>query len=131
MLQVLSLHDNNLKRLPNDLCSLTKLTDLNICNNRLRELPKDIGKLVRLVNLDVQGNFLYELPPSIVDLTRIECVLLSRNSLCALPDGFGGNAPSLRALALANNSLQHLPVSLKRATRLQVGLHFNHRGYAD
>ena len=47
--QVLLLHDNHLRDLPDSICGLTSLTELDLHCNQLMHLPRDFTRLTRSV----------------------------------------------------------------------------------
>ena len=47
-LTALYLNDNNLTRVPSEICKLTSLTHLDLSANKLRSLPVELGDLVTL-----------------------------------------------------------------------------------
>ena len=76
------MHHNKLKKLPEALGKLTKLTSLNLSHNNLKELPLSLSSLNRLKTLDVRNN---------PKLTRLDKSLAQAKSLQTLeldPDLF-------------------------------------------
>ncbi|HIP35682.1 MAG TPA: leucine-rich repeat domain-containing protein, partial [Crocinitomix sp.] len=61
---------NRLKKLPNEICNLPKLTQLYVGYNRLKTLPDSIGKLP-LTNLFIHQNQINVLPDDFYDLTKL------------------------------------------------------------
>jgi len=60
------LQDNNIRKLPNELVYLNKLTILNVSRNNLKQLPDGIGQLQQLNTLDISYNkSLHKLPKSL------------------------------------------------------------------
>lgn len=65
-LQELYLQDNNIRKLPNEIAYLNKLTILNVSRNNLKQLPDGIGQLQQLNTLDISHNkSLHKLPKSL------------------------------------------------------------------
>ncbi|RLU24955.1 hypothetical protein DMN91_003046 [Ooceraea biroi] len=62
----LYLQDNNIRKLPNEIALLNKLTILNVARNNLKQLPEDIGQLQQLITFDISHNkSLQKLPKSL------------------------------------------------------------------
>ena len=55
-LQVLYIHYNKLKKLPETLANLKKLESLDISHNNLKELPNGLGQLARVRTFNLSGN---------------------------------------------------------------------------
>ena len=83
-LKILDLEGNNLTSLPAALGKLRSLRILNLSDNRIRILPGSIGELKELRVLDVDGNpLLSSLPQCIASLpllTELECEPALQNS---------------------------------------------------
>lgn len=47
-LTILNLRNNNLIRLPSDICHLINLRSLDLSGNKLRTLPAELGELIQL-----------------------------------------------------------------------------------
>ncbi|GAB0094855.1 leucine-rich repeat-containing protein 40 [Sergentomyia squamirostris] len=65
-LKVLSLKDNKLKEISNDIILLRSLITLDISNNLLEQLPSSLAMLSHLANLQVDGNPLKSLRRDII-----------------------------------------------------------------
>lgn len=60
------MQDNNIRKLPNEIAYLSKLTILNVSRNNLKQLPENIGQLQQLVTFDISENkSLHKLPKSV------------------------------------------------------------------
>lgn len=60
------MQDNSIRKLPNEIVHLSKLTILNVSRNNLKQLPEGIGQLQQLTNLDISYNkSLQKLPKSL------------------------------------------------------------------
>lgn len=60
------MQDNNIRKLPNEIAYLNKLTILNVSRNNLKQLPDGIGQLQQLNTLDISHNkSLHKLPKSL------------------------------------------------------------------
>ena len=120
-LKILTLNDNDLIEVPNELFDLTKLTILEIKNNELIDIPKQIGKLARLRELDLRNNEFRVLPNSFVNLKSLYKLQLWGNDLEYLPDRIG-NLSSLKELYLRGNRLLTLPVSITKLNLTYIDL---------
>lgn len=104
--------EQKLTELPESLCGLKQLKDLNASCNQLKKLPENIGQLTALQSLDLRDNKLTELPESIGQLTALQKLYLDGNELKELPETIG-QLTALKILDLGNNHLTDLPPSLK------------------
>jgi Leucine-rich repeat (LRR) protein len=66
MLEHLNLRTNELKTLPDSICSLPKLKNLNLSNNELIQLPDSIDRLTEIEILNLNNNKLFFLPRSLI-----------------------------------------------------------------
>lgn len=107
---------NNLRTLPPQTARLTNLLTLNLGCNPLRELP-DLGALVKLKNFDLFSCTLYEFPTWISNLVALEKMRFNGNECISLPDIFA-SLPNLGFMAINDNFLCEIPVSLCQHTRL-------------
>lgn len=102
-LYMLSLKSNRLESIPEGALS-PRLTWLILTDNRLRRLPDDIASLTGLRKLMLTGNLLSSLPDAITQCLNLELVRLSDNCLEALPAGML-QMPKLAWIALAGNPM--------------------------
>lgn len=100
-----------LRRVPDEVWTLTKLTDLQLSNNRISSLPDAIGNLTSLERLGLAGNRLASLPDGIGGCESLEGLWAHGNLLGTLPDTIG-RCERLRNLMLAGNRLRALPDSI-------------------
>ncbi len=75
----LSLACTELKRIPQEIGNLTKLSYLDISGNELDVLPETISKLESCEALDIGDNMLTSLPSSIVHMKKIKSLYLNDN----------------------------------------------------
>ena len=72
-LRKLDLHcSKKLESLPDSICELSNLEELNVESTLLRSLPEQIGKLQKLKSLDIGQTHILKLPESILELTGLE-----------------------------------------------------------
>ena len=110
-LRVLFLGANSLTELPLGLFSgLSKLTELNLSYNSLVSLPEDLFHgLKRLRLLSLNSNHLTTLPLGLFDgLSNLQFLWLYNNSLVSLPDNLFNELTSLHLLGLSDNNLTRL-----------------------
>ncbi|KNC80416.1 hypothetical protein SARC_07223 [Sphaeroforma arctica JP610] len=114
-LQTLSLGSifggNNLRVLPDAMCSLPELVELDVSRNDIEYLPRNIGDLPKLSILKAAHNKLRRIPPSIGQLEQLSSLDLAHNALRSLPAALG----SLNKMAMLNvqdNQLTRLPGEL-------------------
>eukprot|EP00899_Mesostigma_viride_P018868 jgi/Mesvir1/26983/Mv20695-RA.1 len=128
-LQKLTLTNNGLRRLSEDLAKLDSLTLLDLSYNVLEGLPAAIGSLQQLKSLDVSFNKLCELPTQVASLPALVRLYCSSNQLRELPMGLG-NCRELTELKAGTNRLQSLPPDLGYCHRL-ILLDIQENGITD
>ena len=134
-LQILDMHDNNLKVLPEEIGALENLSRLNLshnkltflpvgfyklkqlrvvnlCHNELNELDEELGNLDMLDNLDIAHNKLIELPASIGCLSKVSNFNASHNMLESIPYEISFMR-SVNCLEMSHNNIQELGDSIK------------------
>ena len=100
---------------------LTALLQLSLTENQLESLPEEVGSLQRLRLLDVSRNNLTSLPASLFLLPALQTLLLAHNSLSdsSFPTDLQGPVlPSLHQLDIAGNQLTSLPAFLAHTPHL-------------
>ena len=108
----LSLYDNQLIELPDDMAGLHELRDLSIGNNRLTALPAALCRLTALESLNLGQNCITTLPESIDALQHLQMLDLGHNALTALPAALGRLPQLTQFLYLSNNQLREIPDAL-------------------
>jgi len=109
LLNEISISDRDmLEKIPNSICELIELTELNLSNNKIEYLPESIGKLKQLKYLYLTDNKLEYLPKSIVKLKQLQYLYLTNNLLKKLHNSVG----ELKMLLLEMNELTSLPILL-------------------
>ncbi|KAK7329116.1 hypothetical protein VNO77_23262 [Canavalia gladiata] len=117
----LDLSNNNLQEIPESLTArLLNLEVLDVHSNQLRSLPNSIGCLSKLKVLNVSGNFIEFLPKTIEDCRALEELNVNFNKLSKLPDTIGFELINLKKLAVNSNKLVFLPSSTSHLTALKV-----------
>lgn len=104
---------------PDELWTLTHLTDLWLRWGELEELPEEIGQLKKLEDLLIVSNHLQRLPNEIVSLSRLRHLELTDSQVTELPEDFG-HLGSLRVVIFHRNQLQKLPDSFGQMSRLEI-----------
>lgn len=118
LLKSLSLNNNKLTVLPDELCSLKKLDTLSLNNNHLRELPSTFGQLSALKTLSLSGNQLQALPPQLCNLRHLDVVDLSKNQIRSIPDIVG--ELQVIELNLNQNQISQISVRISCCPHLKV-----------
>lgn len=114
----LSINQNQIQKLSEDIGEMKNLKTLCCYDNRLVTLPESLHKLENLTQLNVNNNFMTALPESFCLTPRLQVAYLSNNRLTALPEDIG-RMTELRALYLDSNTLSTLPEGFFRLPRLQ------------
>ncbi|ORZ06854.1 hypothetical protein BCR42DRAFT_295708, partial [Absidia repens] len=83
-LEELELSFNQLRFLPDSMI-IPSLVNLNVSRNQLDFLPTSIGQCQALKTLNVSKNHLTSLPATLVDLDNLELLDISENLLCIMP----------------------------------------------
>jgi Leucine-rich repeat (LRR) protein len=128
-LKKLSISQNRLKILPNDLLSCTKLEILEINSNRLSSLPTNLGIFIVLQRLNVYNNNLTELPLSIGLCVSLKYLNIHSNRLTSLPNTLG-SCFQLEYLDVSCNQLKELPEDLQYLVSL-IHCDFNHNNLSS
>jgi Leucine-rich repeat (LRR) protein len=81
-LQLMSLANNNLTRLPDSIVNMTNLRDLSLIYNKIVKLPDRIGLLCSLQKIGINNNCLESLPVTFGALNMLQRVDLGM--ICAL-----------------------------------------------
>lgn len=108
---------NKIGSLPNSICILTNLTELNLFNNNLKFIQKQISCLISLKTLDLSNNAFENFPTNISYLTNLTKLVLGRNSISYIPDNISGLI-SLNNLNLSYNKLTEFPIFVCRLRNL-------------
>lgn len=116
-LEILSLHSNKLKSLP-DLSALSSLTYLTLSSNEtLQNIPPTVFDLPNLTTLSLDYCPVGQVPEDIDKLIKLESLRMIDCNLTELPTSFG-MLENLKELHLKNNRLTSLPESMGDLTAL-------------
>ena len=85
----LSVADNQLDDLPDNLYELSELRELDVSNNMIKVFPPDLGKMIGLSHLVMAGCKVQALPPEIGDMRGLTYLDVSSNELTKLPAQLG------------------------------------------
>jgi len=124
-LNILSLHNCNIKKFPTKITQLKQLQTLDLSNNQLSAIPAEIGQLKELRILYLSNNQLSAIPTEIGQLKELRILYLSGNQLSAIPAEIG-QLRNLQTLYLSYNKLSSLPAKIVELENLQtLDLRFN------
>ncbi|KAL0577854.1 cysteinyl-tRNA synthetase [Marasmius crinis-equi] len=107
---LLNISNNKFKVLPNVVCELKNLRDLDISFNMIEELPEEIEKLQKLEHLIVTGNRLTSIPKQCAKLHSLRRLDCRRNTIADL--GVIGMLPWLDKISADWNALHELNLSV-------------------
>lgn len=118
-LQLLSMNNNKIRSLSENVGNLQRLGTLSVKNNVLQTLPASIGLLQRLHTLDVSNNKLSMLPDTIWQCSELETFNASFNSLVEFPyaSAAPSEGPDERERSLSTGTTSFVPplaMSLRR-----------------
>lgn len=136
-LNTLSITGNkNLKELPENFNTLSKLSTLDLQNNGLEALPEGFGNFSSLTSLYLNDNKLTSIPNGFVDSLEIHSlfrIYLNNNNLVTLPDGFANSKkfPGLLFIHLDNNKLTALPDSFCQGYNFLYQIFLNNNRLID
>ncbi len=100
MLEMLLLWDNKISNpLLESVCSLTRLTELDLSNTKIKKLPETIGHLTNLRGLSLATNDIAKLPKTIGDLTNLRALRLGYAHVLEVPESIG-NLTNLETLSI-------------------------------
>jgi Leucine-rich repeat (LRR) protein len=115
----LSLSDQKIKTVPEELFQLKNLQVLNLNGCKLKVLPETLGDLANLEMLSLFDNKLRTLPVNIRKLRHLEVLYLGGNKLTEIPVWIGGMG-KLRILDISRNPIT--PLELMQIGRLMPKL---------
>lgn len=109
----------------------TRLEYLSLKNDHLTDIPEEIGLLPNLKTLDLSGNDFVSLPKSFRNLTNLEEIFLNDEKRFVLDKNIFilKDLPRLRIVHLENDSLRSLPRSFSKLNQLEF-LYLNNNQFA-
>ena len=121
-LRFLSVRNNKLYKLPEEITNLKNLEVLNLYwNENLSELPQDLEKLSKIRNINIGGNPKLDLSITfmlLAKLPNLKSVTLSFNKIKVLPVETG-LLSQVEELIIDNNLLEELPEEMSELKNLK------------
>ena len=109
-LKRLNLEGNHIKHIPRWLTSLDSLEEINLNFNKLNLKKRDIRRMSKVEDVLLAGNGLKKLPDN-VGVLRCESLNLSKNQLNSLPKSFA-ELKQARYLIFYDNAFESIPEEL-------------------
>jgi Leucine rich repeat len=117
-LKKVQLLKNELSALPLGIGKCVNLRYLDVSHNNITRLPEDFSDGMQHIRiLKISNNPLKQLPPSVIASPVLEELHANAIGIEELPDAFCENS-MLTVLHLGENTLQHLPPSFARLTKV-------------
>ncbi|XP_004002123.1 leucine-rich repeat-containing protein 40 isoform X1 [Ovis aries] len=120
MVSDVNLSYNKLSSISLELCTLQKLTFLDLRNNFLNSLPEEMESLTRLQTINLSFNRFKILPEVLYRIPTLETVLISNNQVGALDPQKMKTMENLITLDLQNNDLLQIPPELGNCVNLRT-----------
>jgi len=120
-LEYLSLKNDHLKQIPNEISNLKNLKILDLSGNDFEVLPKDFNKLVNLEVLILNDEKNMDFPKTLnllSKLPKLKSLHLENDNLTSLPDEIF-KLQNLESLFLNKNKLKDVPKKLEGLHHLQ------------
>ena len=114
--------DCGMKELPKEIGNLNNLENLTLGENSLTGLPEEMEKMIKLRELYMYDNNLKKIPNVIFNLTNLEILALQSNQITEIPEKID-NLKKLKNLTIYKNKITKLPkqiASLEYLERLDV-----------
>lgn len=118
VIKIFLANDLSLLEIPEKLCSLTTLKQIDLSSNKLFQLPDDIGNLKNLNLINLAQNCLNELPKGFANLSNLQTCCLDGNRLECIPEVLC-RLPKLKDLHLSYNRIKSIPEALDQLTMLE------------
>lgn len=109
-LKRLNLEGNQIKHIPRWLTSLDSLEEINLNFNKLNLKKRDIRRLAKVEDVLLAGNGIKKLPDN-VGMLRCESLNLSKNQLSSVPKSFA-ELKQARYLIFYDNAFESIPEEL-------------------
>lgn len=103
--------NHEIQILPEELCKLENLEEIDIHDTDIALLPENIGELNMLKTINAKGSNIKSLPDSICECEALQSIDLSSTNLESLPENFG-NISSLKKLYISDTPITALPESI-------------------
>ncbi|UZJ52491.1 hypothetical protein CBS101457_001811 [Exobasidium rhododendri] len=126
-IQSLDLSGNPMSDIPLDFVQLcSHLTTLRLSHLALKRIPQSIRKLVKLTHLDISDNRIPDLSHiNLNEIPNLSSLKAQNNRLSELPSYFG-EMRTLRDLHISNNRFEVFPSAIcKMASLVQLDISFN------
>lgn len=107
----LSINDESLTVLPDNIGQLKNLRALNISSCYLNQIPQTIGALTHLTHLTLNCEALERLPKSVGQLSKLEELIVISEKIEQLPDSLA-NLTHLRGLDIPAHLVNQLPIGI-------------------
>ncbi|KAF4021679.1 hypothetical protein G4228_013665 [Cervus hanglu yarkandensis] len=111
---------NKLSFVSLELCTLQKLTFLDLRNNFLNSLPEEMESLTRLRTINLSFNRFKILPEVLYRIPTLETILISNNQVGSLDPQKMKTMENLITLDLQNNDLLQIPPELGNCVNLRT-----------
>ena len=104
----LSLDENNISVLPEEIGNFTLLTELfSVCDNAITVIPACVGNMTMLISLRLSGNSLVALPDELSSMVSLKTFLVDHNSLTHFNRCFS-TMTGLCMLSFADNKIRQV-----------------------
>lgn len=117
-LEVLSLNNNQLKRIPRSIRKQKNLKVLDLERNKIKRIPLFIKRMDHLEEINLSMNAVRLNRRAIRRLSKLETILLGGNQLQTLPQNIH-KLKTVKRLNLGKNQLRDLPSSFSRLHQLE------------
>lgn len=118
-LRKLSLSNNRLTAIPDELCKLINIQELYLARNLIENLPGQFTELKNLRVLNLSANLLTTIPEEICELVNLEKLTIKGSAVKNIPENIC-RLTRLRELNLSNNFLESLPQEISQLSSLQI-----------
>ena len=117
-LRVLVVEDAQMKHFPEEICQLHFLEELSLKNNQIAFIPEQIKCLKQLKKLNLSGNQLKKWPAQILEMPQLQYLDLSNNGLTEIPSRIK-ELSHLKELHLSDNQFIKTPLTIGRLSQLK------------
>lgn len=117
-IRFVSLQDNELKSIFADfMTNFSQLQELNLEGNLLKKLPDEVKTLTHLKSINLARNKLSDFPHQLTELAALETINLEANEITEMPLENLNSMPSLKLLNLKSNPLN---IGTQLAGQMQI-----------